>query len=110
MSIQSYRSLEIGITDLIILFGPGPNKKIGPDRIVTETVKGPFSWTDGLGPVRSTEDREDWPFDLLHVLLTLPMGNRSRGGTVPLTSRPSVSLIKGLARHWTVENRNQAGL
>ena len=57
MSIQSYRSLEIGITDLIILFGPGPNKKIGPDRIVTETVKGPFSWTDGLGPVRSTEDR-----------------------------------------------------
>ena len=54
MSIQSYRSLEIGITDLIFLFGPGPNKKIGPDRMVTETVKGPFSWTDGLGPVRST--------------------------------------------------------
>ena len=30
---------------------------VGPDRMVTETVKGPFSWTDGLGPVRSTEDR-----------------------------------------------------
>ena len=57
VSIQSYRSLEIGITDLIFLFGPGPNKKIGPDRMVTETVKGPFSWTGGLGPVRSTEDQ-----------------------------------------------------
>ena len=27
----------------------------GPDRIGTETVKRPFSWTDGLGPVRLTE-------------------------------------------------------
>ena len=29
----------------------------GPDRIGTETVKHPFSWTDGLGPVRLTEPR-----------------------------------------------------
>ena len=29
----------------------------GPDRIGTETVKCPFSWTDGLGPVRLTEPR-----------------------------------------------------
>ena len=38
-------------------FGLGPNLLVGPDRIVTETVKGPFSWTDDLGPVRLTEDR-----------------------------------------------------
>ena len=28
-----------------------------PDRIPTETVKGPIWWTDGLGPVRLTEPR-----------------------------------------------------
>ena len=28
-----------------------------PDRIATETIKGPFWWTDGLGPVRLTKSR-----------------------------------------------------
>ena len=30
---------------------------VGLDRMATKTVKGPFSWTDGLGPVRLTEAR-----------------------------------------------------